>query len=64
MLIVFTRCRTSKYFSRDLVFKEKVAGRIKHGIGGAKELKSSIEVKLPADLTGLIDVFALDVSKP
>ncbi|MDE1465200.1 hypothetical protein [Spartinivicinus poritis] len=44
--------------------KEKVAGRIKHGIRGAKELKSSIEAKLPPELIGLIDVFVLDVSKP
>lgn len=43
---------------------EKVAGQIKHGIGSAQELKNSIEAKLPPELTGLIDVFVLDVSKP
>ena len=48
------------WFGRD----EKVAGRKKHGIGNAKELKSSIEATLPPELTGLIDVFVLDVSKP
>lgn len=43
---------------------EKVAGRKGHSIGNAQELKSSIEAKLPAELTGLIDVFVLDVSRP
>ncbi len=43
---------------------EKVAGRKTHGIGSAQELKSSIEATLPPELTGLIDVFVLDVSKP
>ncbi|MCB0124636.1 MAG: hypothetical protein KDE58_20415 [Caldilineaceae bacterium] len=42
---------------------EKVAGRKRHGIGNAQELKSSIETCLPQELTGLIDVFVLDVSK-
>lgn len=42
---------------------EKVAGRKKHGIINAGALKSSIESTLPPDLTGLIDVFVLDVSK-
>ncbi|APX91761.1 hypothetical protein BWR19_01715 [Halomonas sp. 1513] len=48
------------WFGRD----EKVTGRKKHGIGSAQELKSNIEKKLPPELTGLIDVFVLDVSKP
>jgi hypothetical protein len=43
---------------------EKVAGRKRHGIGSAQELKSSIESSLSQELTGLIDVFVLDVSKP
>lgn len=43
---------------------EKVAGRKKHGIGNAQELKTSIEATLKPELTGLIDVFVLDVSKP
>jgi len=43
---------------------EKVAGRITHTIKSAQELKSSIVAKLPLELTGLIDVFVLDVSKP
>ena len=42
---------------------EKVAGRKRHGIGSAQELKISIEASLPQELTGLIDVFVLDVSK-
>lgn len=42
---------------------EKVAGRKKHDIKSAKELKNSIELKLPQELKGLIDVFVLDVSK-
>ncbi|MCF6322925.1 MAG: hypothetical protein L3J89_01140 [Gammaproteobacteria bacterium] len=43
---------------------EEVAGRKRHGIGNAPQLKSSIEATLPPELTGLIDVFVLDVSKP
>lgn len=43
---------------------EKVAGLIKHGIGTAQDLKNSIERTLPPELSGLIDVFVLDVSKP
>ena len=43
---------------------EKVAKRKRHGIRSAHELKSSIEATLPSELTGLIDVFVLDVSKP
>jgi hypothetical protein len=42
---------------------ERVAGRKIHVIGSAQELKSSIEATLPRELTGLIDVFVLDVSK-
>ncbi|MFN8494654.1 MAG: hypothetical protein U0350_44040 [Caldilineaceae bacterium] len=42
---------------------EKVAGRKGHGIRNAQELKNSIETHLPQELTGLIDVFVLDVSK-
>ena len=42
---------------------EKVAGRKKHSISGANELKVKIESDLPADLRGLIDVFVLDVSR-
>lgn len=42
---------------------EKVAERKKHAIGTAEELKVSIESKLPPELTGLINVFVLDVSK-
>ncbi len=43
---------------------EKVAGRKKHGIGSAQELKNRIEATLRPELKGLIDVFVLDVSKP
>ncbi|MEP1059710.1 MULTISPECIES: hypothetical protein [Cyanophyceae] len=43
---------------------EKVAGRKRHGIGSAQELRISIEANLPQALRGLIDVFVLDVSKP
>jgi len=43
---------------------ETVAGRKRHGIGSAQELKSRIKEKLLPELTGLIDVFVLDVSKP
>lgn len=39
-----------------------VAERKTHGITSAKELKSSIERRLPQELKGLIDVFVLDVS--
>ncbi|MGJ0515578.1 MAG: NACHT domain-containing protein [Methylomicrobium sp.] len=42
---------------------EKVAGRKRHAIGSARELKSSIEATLPPELVGLIDLFVLDVSK-
>ena len=42
---------------------EKVAGRKKHRLRNAEELKNSIEAKLPQELTGLIGVFVLDVSK-
>lgn len=43
---------------------EKVAGRKIHSIRSAQELKSSIDASLPQELTGLIDVFVLDVSRP
>ena len=43
---------------------EKVAGRKKHGIKSAQELRSNIEANLSQALRGLIDVFVLDVSKP
>ena len=43
---------------------EKVAGRKRHSIKSAQELKGSIEASLPQELIGLIDVFVLDVSKP
>lgn len=42
---------------------EKVAGRKHHGIDSAQLLKSHIEAKVPTELTGLIDVFVLDVSR-
>lgn len=43
---------------------EEVAGRKIHSIGSAQELKNSIEAHLPQELTGFIDVFVLDVSRP
>ena len=43
---------------------EKVAGRKKHNIGSAQELRIRIEANLSQALRGLIDVFVLDVSKP
>lgn len=43
---------------------EQVAGCKNHGIGSAQELKCKVESSLPQELTGLIDVFVLDVSKP
>jgi hypothetical protein len=42
---------------------EKVAGLKKHGITNAGELKRKIEVLIPSQLSGLIDVFVLDVSQ-
>ncbi len=42
---------------------ETVAGRKRHGIKTAQELKINIEAVLPADLRGLVDVFVLDVSR-
>jgi len=47
------------WFDKD----EKVAGR-KHNIENAQDLRNSIEVSLPRELKGLIDVFVLDVSRP
>jgi hypothetical protein len=40
-----------------------VAGRRKHGITSAIELKGAIEERLPLELKGAIDVFVLDVSR-
>ncbi|MBU0537233.1 MAG: hypothetical protein KKF24_03080 [Gammaproteobacteria bacterium] len=48
------------WFGKD----EKVADRKNRDISTAEELKVSIEAKMPAELTGRIDVFVLDVSKP
>lgn len=42
---------------------EKVAGKKKHVIANATELKKSLLNVLPSELKGLIDVFVLDVSK-
>lgn len=47
------------WFGRD----EDVAGSKKHGIENAQELKLAIEEKIPKNLSGLIDVFVLDVSR-
>ena len=41
---------------------EKVAGKIRHEIRDAKELKTKIESALPTEIRGLIDVFVLDFS--
>lgn len=41
----------------------KVAGKKRHNISSAKELKQSVEDQLPSELKGVIDVFVLDVSK-
>lgn len=43
---------------------EKVAGRKRHGIVTAKQMKDAIEAALPSQLAGLIDVFVLNVAKP
>lgn len=42
---------------------EKVAGKKKHGLSSAAELKYDLEDKIPLEIRGLIDVFILDVSK-
>jgi hypothetical protein len=42
---------------------EKVANKKGHKITNAKELKESIETKIPPDIKGFIDVFILDISK-
>jgi len=42
---------------------ENVAGRKKHGFQNAQELKLAIEEQIPKNLSGLIDVFVLDVSR-
>lgn len=47
------------WFGKD----EKVAGKARHQIYDANTLKAEIEGVMPSDLTGLIDVFVLDVSK-
>jgi hypothetical protein len=41
----------------------KVAGKKRHRIFNASDLKKEIERVLPHDLKGLIDVFVLDVSR-
>jgi hypothetical protein len=40
-----------------------VAGKKKHGLSSAAELKHDLEDKIPRELRGLIDVFVLDVSQ-
>ncbi len=47
------------WFGRDV----KVAGIKNRNINTAQELKTSIEITMPSELAGLIDVFVLDVSK-
>jgi hypothetical protein len=42
---------------------EKVTNKINHGITNAIELKDSLELTLPSELKGLIDIFVLDVSR-
>jgi len=42
---------------------DKVAGRKKHRIVSAQELKAAIIAKMPMELHGFIDVFVLDLSK-
>ncbi|MFH4713800.1 ATP-binding protein [Vibrio alginolyticus] len=42
---------------------ESVANNKKHNIANAQELKQSIELVMPPELTGVIDVFVLDVSR-
>lgn len=41
----------------------EVAGKIKHGISSAENLKEKIRAEMPNQLTGLIDVFVLDLSQ-
>lgn len=43
--------------------EEKVAGLRRHGIANADQLKKSVEAQIPPQLSGLIDVFVLDVSR-
>lgn len=43
--------------------QEEVAGLKKHSIANADELKKSVEALIPPQLSGLIDVFVLDVSQ-
>jgi len=42
---------------------ENIAGKKKHIITSAQTLKESIEMTVPLELKGLIDIFVLDVSK-
>lgn len=42
---------------------ETVAGKKRHGISCASELKASVEAALPGNLRGFIDVVVLDVSR-
>jgi hypothetical protein len=41
---------------------EKVAGKKRHGIANANELREAILDAMPEELHGLIDVFVLDLS--
>ncbi|NVJ65916.1 MAG: hypothetical protein HWE16_05455 [Gammaproteobacteria bacterium] len=43
--------------------QEKVAGKKNHSISNSEELKKQLEMSLPSELKGLIDIFVLDVSK-
>ncbi|MGZ2455638.1 NACHT domain-containing protein [Rhizobium anhuiense] len=42
----------------------KVAGRVKHGLSSADELRAKITDAMPLDLLGRIDVLVLDLSRP
>ena len=42
---------------------ETVAGRKVSDINSAEELKAKVEVPIPSDLRGFIDVFVLDLIK-
>ena len=43
--------------------EEKVAGKAKHAIQSAEELRTSILEELPDSLRGFIDVFVLNLSR-
>ncbi|BBO27861.1 hypothetical protein AltI4_22490 [Alteromonas sp. I4] len=43
---------------------EKVANRKNHAISSAEELKDDLELTVPSELSGQIDIFVLDVSSP